>query len=66
MENDLKNSYKLKTELLGLSSKQQPDAYADVTMKIWALGVTKQHIVSINFLICDHEILEIAYAQKSP
>ena len=34
-------------------------------MKIWALGVTKQHIVSFELLICDHEILEIAYAQEN-
>ena len=46
----------------GLSSKQRPNA--DVTMKIWALGVSKQRTVSIKLLICDDEILEIAYAQK--
>ena len=37
----------------------------DVTMKIWAIGVIKQPIFSIAVLICDREILEISYAQKS-
>ena len=46
-----------------LPNKQQPNT--DVTMKIWALGVIKQRIFSIALLICDHEILEISYAQKS-
>ena len=29
-----------------------------------ALSVIKQHIVSIELLTCDHEILEMAFAQK--
>ena len=37
----------------------------DVTMKIWAIGVIEQPIFSIAVLICDREILEISYAQKS-
>ena len=45
-----------------ISNKQRPNA--DVSITIWALGVIKQHIVSIELLICDHEILEIPFAQK--
>ena len=44
---------------------EQATGEADVTMKIGALSVTKQHIGSIKLLICDREVLEIAYAQKS-
>ena len=45
-----------------LSSMQRRNA--DVTMKIGALGVTKQHMVTIELFICDHGTLKTAYAQK--
>ena len=44
------------------SCKQLPNA--DVTITIWAVGAIKQHIVWIELLICDYEILDTAFAQK--
>ena len=54
-------TYQIQVRLLSAcsSSKQRPNA--DVTIKTWALGVTKQHIILIELVVCDHEILEIAY-----
>ena len=68
VENDSRNTHKPKTYQIWadstcLSSKQRPNA--DVTMKLWALGVTKERIVSIKLPLSDNEILEIAYAQKN-